>query len=115
MSVDETDRITWAAPSACTLPTADQPLRVREFDDLFATSLRGALRIDGRNLRLDLVAEPGVAAEAADLATRETRCCSFFSFSVVISDRQLSLNVSVPDDHVEVLDGLAARAAECLI
>jgi hypothetical protein len=31
-------------PEACTLPTVEQPLRVAEFDDLFATALRGIAR-----------------------------------------------------------------------
>jgi hypothetical protein len=34
----------WAPVDACTLPTADQPLRVAEWDDLFATSLRAVER-----------------------------------------------------------------------
>jgi len=34
------------APEACTLPTAERPFRVTEFDDLFSTSLRGAVRVD---------------------------------------------------------------------
>lgn len=32
--------LAWADVEACTLPTADRPLRVAEFDDLFTTSLR---------------------------------------------------------------------------
>ncbi|WP_245718914.1 hypothetical protein [Micromonospora rhizosphaerae] len=32
-------------PEACTLPTAERPLRVAEFDELFATALRGQTRL----------------------------------------------------------------------
>ena len=31
-------RLPWVAPDACTLPTAERPLRVAEFDDLFANA-----------------------------------------------------------------------------
>ena len=34
------------APQACTLPTAKRPVRVAEFDELFATGLRGQQRLD---------------------------------------------------------------------
>jgi hypothetical protein len=30
---------TWIAVDACTLPTDEQPLRLAEFDELFATTL----------------------------------------------------------------------------
>ena len=33
-------------PEACTLPTVEQPLRVAEFDELFATAVRPVERVD---------------------------------------------------------------------
>ena len=36
----------WAPVDACTLPTAEQPLRVAEWDGLFAESLRAVERPD---------------------------------------------------------------------
>jgi hypothetical protein len=69
-------------PDACTLPTADRPTRLTEFDDLFATAVRSADRTDPGRLRLELLASPEVAARAANLAVRETGCCSFFTFTL---------------------------------
>ncbi|MEV0156957.1 hypothetical protein AB0H57_24955 [Micromonospora sp. NPDC050686] len=97
-------------PQACTLPTAEQPLRLVEFDDLFAWAVLGVQRADPLRARLELPAEPEVAARAADLMTRETGCCSFFSFTLVATGGQLALDVAVPAGYVAVLDALAARA-----
>lgn len=42
--------------------------------------------------------------------TRETRCCSFFRFALVADHGTLALTVSVPDEHIAVLDALTERA-----
>lgn len=99
------------APDACTLPTVDRPLRLAEFDDLFAQSVLAADRVDATRLRLELEPEPGVAAQAADLVVRETECCSFFTFTLKATGGTVLLDVAVPAAQVEVLDGLAVRAA----
>jgi hypothetical protein len=93
---------------ACTLPTAERPLRVAEFDRLFATALLAADRTAPTRMRWWL--DPSAEATARELAERETSCCSFFDFSFgsVDADR-LAVDVSVPNAHVAVLDGLAAR------
>jgi hypothetical protein len=96
-------------PSACTLPTAEQPLRVAEFDELFGAAVRGVHRPDATTLRLDLEPTAKVAARAADLAVRETGCCSFFTFGLVATGGRLRLDIEVPAGQVEVLDALAAR------
>ena len=96
-------------PEACTLPTAERPLRLTEFDTLFATALHGQQRLSVTRLRwrLDPAAEPA----ARDLTARETQCCSFFSFTFTAADGAVQLDVEVPGAHVDVLDALAARAA----
>jgi hypothetical protein len=96
---------------ACTLPAPQRPLRLAEFDDLFATAVRSVARVDARRLRLDLAPKAAVAARMADLAVRETGCCSFFTFTLTATGGQVWLEVSVPDGQVEVLDALAAAAA----
>jgi hypothetical protein len=102
---------TWA-PDACTLPTAEQPLRLAEFDALFRTALRAAGRTGPTRLRLTLDGSPEVEATARDLTARESQCCSFFTFSFSrTEDGRLLLDVTVPERHTEVLDGLAARTA----
>ncbi|MFJ8958064.1 hypothetical protein ACIRG5_01685 [Lentzea sp. NPDC102401] len=95
------------APEACTLPTAERPFRQAEFDELLATAARH--RPERTRLVLTLDPRPEVAARAADLAVRETGCCSFFTFELTATGGGLSLAISVPDAQAEVLDALAAR------
>jgi len=96
-------------PPACTLPTAQRPPRLAEFDRLIATALRGQQRLSPTWLRwrLDLAAEP----TARDLADRESQCCTFFTFTFTPVDGVLQLDVAVPAGYVDVLDALADRAA----
>ncbi len=96
-------------PDACTLPTAVQPLRMAEFDELFATAVEAVERVDASRVRLDLQPEPAVAARVADLLVRETGCCSFFTFTLTANAGRLLLEVAVPPAHREVLDALAGR------
>lgn len=96
-------------PEACTLPTVERPLRLAEFDDLFATALRGQQRLSATALRWRL--DPAAEATARDLTGRESSCCSFFSFTVARDGDAVRLDVEVPGAHVEVLDALAGRAA----
>jgi hypothetical protein len=96
-------------PDACSLPTAERPLRLAEFDDLFATAVRSQQRLSATRLRwrLDPAAEP----TARDLTDRESGCCSFFTFTVSPVGGAVQLDVEVPAAHVDVLDALAERAA----
>ena len=97
-------------PQACTLPTVEQPLRLAEFNDLFASAVRGVERVDPLRVRLDLRPEPAVAARVADLVVRESACCSFFTFTLSATGGQLTLDIAVPAGHSGVLDALAAHA-----
>jgi hypothetical protein len=98
----------WVSQS-CTLPTAEKPLRIAEFDDLFATGLLGLERLTPTRLRLHLDAR--IEATARDLTARETSCCSFFGFDYTAGPGgELLLDVTVPQAHVPVLDSLAVRA-----
>ena len=96
-------------PEACTLPMVDQPLRLSEFDDLFATSLRGLSRVSPTLLRW--LVDPTAEETVRDLTARETECCSFFTFSFSSVDNVLIIDVEVPPTQVAVLDALATRAA----
>ncbi|MEU8607834.1 hypothetical protein AB0C29_07520, partial [Actinoplanes sp. NPDC048791] len=103
-------------PEACTLPTVDQPLRLAEFDDRFATALRAQRRLSPTVLRwrLDPAAEP----VARDLTARESSCCSFFTFTFATAGEgegegepdAVNLDVKVPPAQIAVLDALAGRA-----
>lgn len=96
---------------ACTMPTAERPLRLAEFDDLFATAVR-AVEHSGTDVRMRLTGAEGLADRVRDLAARETECCSFFAFTVDGTDADLTLDISVPQARQEILDALAARAQE---
>jgi hypothetical protein len=98
---------TWV-PEACTLPSPERPLRVAEFDTLFARALRAWDRPAAGLLRL--VLETGCETEIRDLTTRETACCSFFAFTLTREDAgRPVLEISVPAAHRPVLDALSAR------
>ncbi len=99
-----------ATPDACTLPTVDRPLRLAEWDALFATVTTSVNRIDPLRARWGLRPDPVVAARAADLLVRETRCCSFVTFALTATGGQLTLDVSTPAGQVAVLDALVTRA-----
>lgn len=96
-------------PQACTLPSAERPLRTAEFDDLLATALRDQTRLAPTWLRWEL--DPAAETTARDLTRRESECCSFFAFTVAAAAGSVRVDVRVPAERVEVLDALAARAA----
>jgi hypothetical protein len=103
-----TDPMLARAPEACTLPTFGRPLRLAEFDQLFADSLRGQVRTSATQLRWTL--SPDSEARARDLTARESECCSFFTFTVTLTRDALAVDVRVPPAQVDVLDALQARA-----
>lgn len=94
------------APEACTLPTAERPLRVAEFDRLFTRASAAVERFGPRVARITLPPSPETAAAAADLVVRETQCCSFFTFSLTAGGGRLHLDVTVSENQVSVLDAL---------
>jgi hypothetical protein len=96
------------APDACTLPTAERPLRIAEFDGLFTFVVRADRR---EPQRLDLTLRPTVEAAARDLARRESECCSFFTFEFEPVGDGLVMHIAVPPSQIEVLDAIEARVA----
>jgi len=97
-------------PSACTLPTAAQPARVAEFDDLFRAALRTIDRRSPTRLVLTFASAPGRVETVQDLTERETECCSFITFGLAEHADLLLLEVIVSSAHVDVLDAIAERA-----
>ena len=101
----------WASVEACTLPTAERPLRLAEFDDLFATTLRTVERTGDTRARLLLAGDETLAARTRRLAEAESSCCSFFTCAVTKHDGgRVALDVEVPSAYAAVLAGLVARA-----
>ncbi|MEV6104216.1 hypothetical protein AB0M28_05790 [Streptomyces sp. NPDC051940] len=97
-------------PEACTLPSAERPLRVAEWDALFAERLRRVSRPEALRLRLSLEDGAGVMERVSDLAERESGCCSFFTFTVTTADDVIDLDIAVDPVHEPVLSALADRA-----
>lgn len=102
--------IPWV-PQECTLPTAEQPIRLAEFDTLFAQFVTHAERPGPTHLRLLLAGPADLAATVQDLADRESRCCTFFTFTITsVRTGHVRLDIEVPAAHTAVIDALAAQA-----
>ena len=100
-------------PDACTLPTVDRPLRLAEFDELFATAVREVEILGPTQARIRLAGPAGLEARVRDLTARETACCSFFDFTVTPApapDDAVVVDVKVPIAYADVLASLAQRA-----
>lgn len=110
MTASELDISGSWVPHSCTLPTVEQPVRTKEFDEVFAQAVQHLEQIDDTRLRFVLDATAAVAARVADLTVRETGCCSFFTFTLTAAAGTLHLDVTVAAGHRPVLDALAARA-----
>jgi hypothetical protein len=101
----------WASVEACTLPTVERPLRLAEFDDLFATTLRSVEKTEPTRARLLLTGDEAVAERTLRLADAESSCCSFFTFGVTTVEPGLvAFDIEVPAAYAYVLAGLVARA-----
>ncbi|WRZ95115.1 hypothetical protein OHB54_42480 [Streptomyces sp. NBC_01007] len=98
-------------PQSCTLPTAERPLRVAEWDALLSERLRSLSRPEPLHLRLCLRGGPGVEERVRDLVARESGCCSFFTFATTSGEELVQLEISVDQSYAAVLDALAARTA----
>jgi hypothetical protein len=101
-------------PGACSLPTAEKPARVAEFDEFFSSAVLRVDRPEPGRLELELDPTAEVAANTAALVVRETACCTFFTFMLTATGGQLRLKVIVAPAHIAVLDALASRAATAM-
>lgn len=105
----------WVVPEACTLPTAEQPLRVAEFDDVVGRHLVRVERHEPTRATLVLSGPDGLEVTIRDLTDRETSCCSFFDFTVSRLPAEhagvvgLRVEVEVPSARADVLAALAER------
>jgi hypothetical protein len=98
---------------ACALSPGEYAQRIREFRQLFATSLL-EYRRDPTRLHLVLDNEDGRETATRDLLRREQECCPFFTFEVAATEDTLTVDASVPSGAESCLDDLervAARAA----
>jgi hypothetical protein len=100
--------------SACTLPAADLPGRLAEFDAAFAAGLRHAELVSPTHARLVFTADQAQSEALAGLLRRESECCSFFTFGQRAEGDTVTVDVTVPPAHAAVLLALAGRAAQYL-
>ncbi len=111
MMSNEPDGLGWASVEACTLPTAERPLRLAEFDDLFATTMRLIEHAGPHRARLLFAGDEALAERTQRLADAESSCCSFFSFGVsTLEPGLVALDIEVPPEYADVLAGLVERA-----
>ena len=108
--------MSFVVPDACTLPTAEQPLRPAEFDELFATAVRRVETLTPTHVRMTFTGQARLAATVRDLTARETECCSFFTFTVTpepaaADGAALTLDIEVPAQYTDVLAALTQRAS----
>jgi hypothetical protein len=97
----------------CSLTPGDYAQRLREFRQLFATSLQ-ELRREPTRLHLVLDAARAGEDQVRDLLRREQECCSFFSFSTQASPSVVRIEAAVPDGADECLDDLERLATRAL-
>ena len=117
-SPGETPLPTWTPVQACTLPTADQPLRMAQFDDLFRAHLHKVERgsaAPATAARLLLTGDGGLPAKVRELTAAESACCSFFTFTINAPSSSndqatVTLDITVPPEHGDVLAALVNRA-----
>jgi hypothetical protein len=116
-----TDSTTYWVPDACTLPTAERPLRVADFDDLFAATLREIRGhvLGAEKARLVLAGDATLPVRIQELTDAESSCCSFFTFTLTRlegapssagGETVVALDIEVPTTQTDVLDALARRA-----
>lgn len=103
----------WVPVDACTLPTVEQPVRVAEFDALFAETLAHVQQDSAVGARFVLTGGAALVERAQGLADRESGCCSFFAFTITPTGADLvTMTVTVPNERAEVLAALVQRARE---
>jgi hypothetical protein len=100
----------------CTLPTAAQPMRLMEFDELFRRQVRPPRWIGPHRVEFIFANAEGLSAEVSDLVARESECCSFFDFAIdqhtepALQEDHLVLRIGVPATRAKVLQALIERA-----
>jgi hypothetical protein len=99
---------------ACTLPTAERPTRSAEWGSIFREVL-ATESVGAQWGRLVFPPEAHLEARVRDLASKETSCCSFFTFHFgegldASGARTMTLDVRVPPSQSAVLDAFLGWA-----
>jgi hypothetical protein len=106
--------MSFIVPDECTLPTVERPLRLAEFDELFANAVRHVETLSPTHARMRLTGPTGLEATVRRLTAREAECCSFFTFTVTrhaaTDGEAVTLDIVVPVRQAGVLASLTERA-----
>ena len=99
---------------ACTLPTVERPARSAEWGSLFR-EVTAVESVGAQRGRLVFPVDSALEMQVRDLASRESSCCSFFTFQLregvdAAGARTMTLDVSVPPSQSAVLDAFIAWA-----
>lgn len=99
---------------ACTLPTVERPARSAEWGSLFREVIAAESR-GSQSGRLRFPVDAALERRVRDVASRESSCCSFFTFQVsegvdAAGAETMILDVSVPPSQSAVLDAFIAWA-----
>ena len=95
-------------PIACSLEPSAAEAQLGEWRQLLGP-VDHRDRVAPERLELRLLPEADIA-KVIQLAQREMACCPFFTFTLEIRLDRLILAVEVPNDAVEVFDGLMTHA-----
>jgi MerR family copper efflux transcriptional regulator len=95
-------------PIACALGATDMPGRLAAWQAALAPVVTREPICGG--VRLVFPAGTAVAA-LADLASAEHDCCMFFGFAITIDNRGVALEVTGPDDAIDLVHSLFGAAA----
>ena len=95
-------------PIACALEPGAAKSQLGEWQDTVREAVSSAVRVSSNRLELGLLPETELEP-IVGLAQRESACCPFFTFSLEIRAKRLTLVVEVTDDAVEVLDQVVSR------
>ena len=95
-------------PATCTLPTAERPSRPADFDELFATAVRGMQTVAAGHVRIRSTGPVGLETWVRKLTTRETT----FNVSAepATDGERVTVDVRVPAPNTVVLDSVVERA-----
>jgi hypothetical protein len=92
-------------PLACSLTAENAAARIEEWKDLLGHRVVEVARGEG-STRLRLADSDETLLVAVDLARRETTCCPFLEFHLVLLAEAIWLEVHAPEGAQAILDAM---------
>ena len=91
-------------PIACSLDAAELPERATQMADLGRSLV--AVHAEGPGARLRFPAER--RAEVDAFIAAESSCCPFFAFDTTLTEAEIELTITAPEDAAWAVRGLVA-------